>query len=137
MTGPDPNNQSTVALLGGLIGDAKTLAIAHIDGVQLEIREELRDLKISIVYIVAAAAAFVVGGLLAALSIAEAVWLYTRLPTWAAYGVSASLFLAAGFVLVIVRARGPNDVDLVPDDGLQNIQDDAKWMANRVRDAAT
>ena len=130
-----PTHESTVELIGGLIGDAKDLAATHLAGLRLEVKEELRDLKRSSKYAAAASAAFAVGALLATLALVHALWLYTALPQWAAYGVFALAFLAVGAVLVIARSRMSQDIDLVPETGLLRLERDAKWMARRTREA--
>jgi hypothetical protein len=135
MTTDDRAHESTVGLLGGLITDAKDLAVAHLDGVRAEVKEEFRDLKVSTAYAGAAMAVFSVGSLLAAFAIVHAVWTYTRLPQWAAYAVIAALCFVAGAVLLAVRKRTSQDVDLVPETGLAGLRDDAKWVAERARQA--
>lgn len=132
-----PEKESTVELLGGLIGDAKDLAVAHLDGLRNEVKEELRDLKVSTKYAAAAAAIFAVGAILAAFAIAQALWLYTRLPSWLAYGLIAATCFAAGAALLVARSRKSKDIDLVPETEILRMKRDAKWIANRTRDAVT
>ena len=135
MTTDDRAHESTVGLLGELIGDAKDLAVAHLDGVRAEVKEEFRDLKVSTLLAGAAIAVFSVGSLLAAFAIVEAVYAYTRLPQWAAYAVIAALSFVAGGALLAVRKGKSQDVDLIPETGLAGLRDDAKWVASRARQA--
>jgi len=132
-----PTSESTVGLIGGLVNDVKDLAVAHLEGIRLEVKEELRDLKSSIKYAAAAAAVFVVAALLASFSAAQALWTYTALPSWAAYAITAVLFIAAGLALLRARSRGSQDIDLVPDTGLRRLERDAKWMSSKTREAVS
>lgn len=129
--------ETTIELLGGLVGDARDLAVAHLDGLRLEVKEELRDLKVSTKYAAAAASVFAVAGLLAAFSLVQALWLYTTLPSWAAYLIIAGLFAVAGGILLAIRARGSQDIDLVPESQLADMKRDAQWVAGRARETVT
>jgi len=131
------DRESTMELLGGLIHDARDLAVAHLDGLRLEVKQELADLKTATMYAAAAAAVFAVAALLAAFSLVQALWLYTSLPSWAAYLIIAGLFAVAGVVVLRLRAQKPRDVDLVPETELANLKRDASWLASRTRDAVT
>jgi hypothetical protein len=131
------DRESTIELIGGLVSDAKDLAAAHVEGLRLEVKQELADLKTATAYAAAAAAVFAVAALLAAFSLVQALWLYTSLPSWAAYLIIAALFAVGGVILVQIRARKPRDIDLVPESELSNLKRDASWLASRARDAVT
>lgn len=128
-----PASETTVELLGGLIGDAKDLAVAHLDGLRLEVKEELRDLKTATALAVAAAAAFAVGAMLAALAIVHAVWTYTALPQWAAYALIAAICFAVGAAVMVARKKVAQDADLVPETGLARMKRDAQFVARQAR----
>jgi hypothetical protein len=130
-----PDQESTVQLLGGLIGDAKDLAIAHLDGLRLEVKGEFRELKTATALAAAAAAAFAVGAMLAAFAIVHAVWTYTALPQWASYGVIAAICFAVGVAVLVARKRRGGDADLIPENGLLRMKRDAKFVATRAQDA--
>jgi hypothetical protein len=130
-----PASESTVELLGGLIGDAKDLAVTHLEGLRLEVKEELRDLKKATALAAMAAAVFAVGSLLAAFAIVHAVWTYTGLPQWAAYGVIAAACFAVGAVVLAARKKVAEDADLVPETGLARMKRDARFVANQARTA--
>src|SRR5688500_6760166 len=110
-----PASETTVELLGGLIGDAKDLAVAHLDGLRIEVKEELRDLKAATALAAAAAAVFAVGALLAAFAIVHAVWTYTALPQWAAFAVIAGACFAVGAAVLAARKKVAQDTDLIPE----------------------
>jgi len=87
------DRESTIELLTGAIRDARDLATAHIE-----------ELRIEVKYAAAATALFTVAALLSAFALAQALWLYTTLPSWAAYLAIAGLFGAAGAALLWTRA---------------------------------
>jgi hypothetical protein len=133
----DRRAPSTVDLVAGLIGDAKDLAVAHLDGLRLEIREELTDLKASTKFAAAAAATFAVAALLASFGLVQAVWLYTTLPSWAAYLIIAAVFAVAGVIALMLRRRRSGDIDLIPEASLAKLKRDARWFTRRSRDVVT
>jgi hypothetical protein len=127
---PPPDGESTVELLGGLIGDARDLAVAHLDGLRLEVSDQLAELKTSTKYAAAAAAVFAVGGLLAAFALVQALWMYTTVPTWAAYLIIAGVCFAGGALILAVRARRPRGIARVPATALDRVRRDARWVAD-------
>jgi len=128
-----PASETTVELLGGLIGDAKDLAVAHLDGLRIEVKEELRDLKAATALAAAAAAVFAVGAILAAFAVVHAVWTYTALPQWASFGVIAAICFAVGGAVMAARKKVAKDTDLIPETGLARMKRDAKFVARQAR----
>lgn len=126
-------HESTPELIGGLITDAKDLAIAHLDGMRLELKEEFGDLKKATALAAAAAAALAVGALLAVNALVLVLWTYTGLPQWAAYGVIAIAFFAVGAAALIARKKVASDADLIPETSLKRMKRDAKFVARQAR----
>lgn len=124
---------STIELIGGLIGDARDLAVAHLDSLRLELSRELEELKTATRYAAAAAAVFAVAGLLAAFSLVQALWLHTSLPSWLAYLIIAAVFVAAGVGLLAMRARASRPGH-PPRAAVHPLERDARWFARRTHD---
>lgn len=129
---------SITDLLSGLVEDARDLAVAHVDGLRLEVREELTNLKRIVLLGAIAIAVFAVGAILVGIAGAQALATYTDLPSWAAYAIVAGVLIVAGIVSVFVaRSKAGPEADLVPERGLARARRDARWVAQRTREAVT
>lgn len=133
--GPD---ESIGELLTGVLHDARDLAVAHVDGLRLEVRDELTQAKRVAVIAAVALAVISIAALLAMIAIAAALATYTALPTWAAYAIVAgALVLLAGGFALWARARRPREVTAAPRRELEAAKEDAKWLAARTRASVT
>jgi hypothetical protein len=138
-TAPDhgASDTSTKDLVSGLVSDARDLALAHLDGLRLEAKDELARLASATRFAAIGLALFSIAALLAAFGAAHALDAFTRLPLWASYLVAAALFLAVGGALVLVAKARKRDADAVPEEQLQRAKQDAQWLAGRARNAVT
>jgi hypothetical protein len=123
-----------VELLRGAVGDARDLAIAHLDGMRLEAREELGHLKKAAKLSAVAIASCSVAALVLAGAATQALQLV--MPSWAAHLIVAIVLGGAGAIAFTVMKR-EKDIDLVPEKELAKTARDAKWVARRTREAVT
>jgi hypothetical protein len=129
-----PPEETTPDLIRGLVGDARELALAHVEGMKLELRREMAELRTASWRAALAIAVFTLGAILVAFGAVQALWMYTPLPQWAAFLILAAVFIAVGVVaLKTLPAR--RDMDLVPEEQLDKASTDARWLARRTRDA--
>jgi hypothetical protein len=132
-----PGSASTVDLVAGLIGDARDLAVAHLDGLRLELREELAELKAATRITAIALAGFAVAAVLLSFGLVQALWLYTTLPSWAAYLIMSMVFAGIGIAALVWRRRVARDADLIPESSLGKLRRDVRWFARTSRNVVT
>ena len=105
---------------------------------RLEMRQELADLKASTRIAAIAIAGFTVAALLLSFGLVQALWLYTALPSWAAYLLIAAVFAAIGVgALIWRRRRVGKDIDLYPETAIGNLRRDVSWVARGTHNAVT
>lgn len=128
----NPQQASATELLGGVITDAKDLVVAHGERIKLEMRDELRGLKATIKLVGVAVAAVAVAASLAAHALALGLAALTGLPAWAAYAIVAVVAIIAG-AIVLSRRPPTEQIDLIPENSLEDAKRDAKRLAEAVR----
>ena len=130
--GESRGDESAGSLITGLLADARDLVSAHGDRLKLEVKDELGELKRTIVITGIAVAAVVVAALLAAHAIALALADAFGIPAWAGYAIFAVIAGAAG--VVMVKRRPPSkDIDLVPESAIHDAKVDAKLIAHAAK----
>lgn len=134
---PDPAGTSTTELVTGLVGDARDLAIAHLDGLLLEAKQELGRLASAARSAAIGLALCSIAALLVAIGGAQALATFTALPLWASYLIAAGLFVAIGLALVAVARARRRGADGIPERQLARVNHDAGWVARRTRDAVS
>ena len=129
-----PPEETTPELIRGLVGDARELAVAHLDGMKLELRREMHELRTASWHAALAVAVFTLGAILLAFGLVYALFTYTALPAWAAFVIVALAFGGAG--AAALKTLPPRrEMDLVPEEQLDKASHDARWLARRTRDA--
>jgi hypothetical protein len=131
------SDESTPELLRGLFGDARELAVAHLDGMRLELRDELANLKSATRRAGIGLAVFAVSTIVAALGIAQLLSAYTPIPSWGAHLIVAALCAGSGVLALKSAAKPKPQLDLVPEKELEATKNDAAWLARRTRDAVS
>jgi hypothetical protein len=131
-TRESPADEPATSLLGGLLRDARDLFSAHGERLKLEVKDELGELKRTIKITGIAVATVVVAALLAAQAIALALADAFDVPAWAGYAIFA---VAAGIAgVVLVKRRPPTrQLDLVPEQALEDAKLDAKLIAHAAK----
>lgn len=134
MATSDVTHASIPELISGLVGDLKEIGAGHATKAREEIKDEFRGLKQFLVKTAIAVGLGVLGAIL--LSHAFALGLDALgLPAWAAYLISAMLFVGVG-VLVLKRMPTTNkkDIDLIPESAFADMKRDAVAIKDDVKD---
>lgn len=133
MATTDMTNKSMPELLSGLLGDAKEIAAGHATKMRGEIKDEFRGLKLFLAKVAVAVGVGILGAILlahAAALVLDAV----GLPQWAAYLISAALFVGVGLVILKRLPAEKKDIDLVPESALADFKRDMKTLKDDVKD---
>jgi hypothetical protein len=97
---------SIPTLIRGLLDDGRELIREELQLARSEIREEIATAQTAVIAFAISAAVGLMGAMLLSIAIGGAVAYFLRWPTWAGYGVTAVLFLAAAWGLCLyARAR--------------------------------
>ncbi len=132
----DTRNSSVPELMTGIVGDLKDLVSGHVDSVRGEVAGGVQDLKTVVTAVAIAASTAMVAALLAFFALA-ATLVALGLPTWGAlWIVTATAALISTVFIVRARQRG-RAADVVPDESLARIGQDARWVADRASDTVT
>jgi hypothetical protein len=132
---PPDADASVVELVARILGDARDLAMAHLDGIRQEVRVEASNLATTVrftsVMLCVATVALIFAGLAAVYGITAA----SGLPLWASCLIMSAVFLATALIIREAnrRRRVAGDEDLVPQHGIAKIKRDAEWLADRAR----
>ena len=127
--------ESTTELLGGLVADARDLAVAHLDHVQLEVKQELHNLAAAIKARAIAMCCLVVASLLVAQALAFALAALLDWPIWAGFAVIGLVVLVAAIVVARLPSKAAHEMDLVPEHAIADVARDAKGIARKAGDA--
>jgi putative superfamily III holin-X len=127
----DVRNATTPSLFAAVLDDARELAIGHLERMQRETAEELRNLKRAIARTAGGAAIAVVGTLLAGHALAL-VLVALGLPPWAGYAIVAALAIIGGALEIRRWPKDSKDLDLYPEESIAQLKHDI----SQVKDAA-
>jgi hypothetical protein len=134
--GDAPDSDASVSeLVTGLLGDARDLALAHLDGIRQEMRAEARNLASTARFTGVMLCVATIGVILAGFGAAHGINAAFDLPLWASFLIASGVFLLAALIigLVVKTRRHAEDEDLVPQHELAKIKRDAQWLASRAR----
>lgn len=122
---PRYTNESTTDLVVGLVGDARDLALVHLNRMQRELKGELGNLgdliKARALSIAGLLVAAVLAGQALAFGLAEAV----GIPLWASFGGMAVVVVIASLIYHKRSSKPSHEVDLVPESALDEAKQDA------------
>lgn len=127
MQNPNPRytNESTTDLVVGLVGDARDLALVHLNRLQRELKGELGNLgdliKARALSIAGLLVAAVLAGQALAFGLAEA----AGIPLWASFGGMAVVVVIASIVYHKRSSKPSHEIDLVPESALDEVKQDA------------
>jgi hypothetical protein len=134
-----PQQQPSVAnLVGGIISDAERLVRQELTLARREIQEELTKAKTAAVSLLAGVAVTALGGLLLAFMLAQGLYTLTGyadpspgLPLWGCYGIVGGLLLAAGIAMLYAGKTKADEVNLVPKQTVETLQENVQWLQNQ------
>lgn len=133
MASTNVSNASIPELIAGVVGDAKDIAAGHATKARDEIKDEFSGLKAYLMKIMVAVGLGIMGAIL--LSHAFALGLDALgIPQWAAYLISAVIFVGIGAILVKRLPDSKKDIDLVPESAIAGMKRDAQGIKDDVKD---
>ncbi|OQW31053.1 MAG: hypothetical protein A4E19_20590 [Nitrospira sp. SG-bin1] len=126
-----------IGLLGGLIGDVRTLFRQELRLMRDEFFAETVKIRQGAVAVGAGIAFTALGGLFALLMLVQMLHEFAGLPLWASYGLVGLVLLAVGFALVIKGKNSLQSFDLMPHRTLHSMKENAQWIKEQVLSSKT
>jgi fructose-specific phosphotransferase system IIC component len=121
---------SIPVLVRGLLDDARDLIREELQLARAEIREEISQVQSAAIAFAIAAAVGLMGAMLLSVAIGGAIAYFLRWPPWAGYGITAILFLAAGWGLCLYGRGRLRAVRAMPET-TGTIKENLAWMQNK------
>jgi hypothetical protein len=122
----------TKDLVTGLLSDAKELASGELGRMRAEFKDELGNLRATMMRIAASVGLFVLAGVLVGHTLAAAL-VALGVPWWAGYGLAALIVSGIGFLLLKRLPDDRTNSDLVPEESIGKLVDDVKDIRDAVR----
>jgi membrane-bound ClpP family serine protease len=118
-------------LLTGLMNDAKELLRQELALAKHEVRQELRQTLLVVVFLGIGIGIAAIGGLLLILMLVHLLHALTALPLWACYGIVGGLFAVVGVVLLIIGKRKTAGIHMVPRETVETMKENAQWIKGK------
>jgi len=134
------NQPSMATLVQGIVNDVGTLIKQEVRFARKEIESDLNKVRNGAVILGIGVAAGLVGFLLLSLMFVHLLhWANlpadrvdpSRLPLWACFAIMSAIFLVAGTAFGMVGASRLARVNPLPDQTVQNVQENVSWIANK------
>jgi len=122
------SDPSLASLIGGIINDAKDLLLHEFLMAKLEMQNELRKTKATVMSFAVGAGIAAVGGLLLILMLVHLLDAYTDLPLWGSYGVIGGGLLIVGLIVLRMGKRTAESIDVVPQQTIETLKENAQWI---------
>lgn len=119
---------SLAALLGGIINDAKDLMLHEVTMAKLEVQDELRKTKAAAISLGIGIGVLAVGGMLLILMLVHLLDALTDVPLWGCYGIVGAVFAIVGGVLLATGKNKASEIDVVPEQTVETMKENAKWI---------
>ena len=124
---PQPAAPSLVALLGGIMKDAKDLLVQELTLAKLEGHDELRQIKTAALVLGIGIGVSTIGGMLLSLMLAHVLAVYTDMPLWGYYGIVGGVLAVIGWVLFASGQRRIMEIDVIPQT-VETMKENAQWL---------
>jgi len=128
---PQPAAPSLMALLGGILNDAKDLLIQELTLARLEGQDELRQIKTAALLLGIGIAVSTVGGMLLSLMLVHMLVAYTDVPLWGCYGIVGSVVAVLGGVLLAAGTHKAEEIDVLPQT-VETMKENAQWLTEQM-----
>jgi hypothetical protein len=125
---PHTSDPSLAALLGGIINDAKDLMLHEMTMAKLEVQDELRKTKAAAISLGIGIGVIAVGGILLILMLVHLLEALTDIPLWGCYGIVGAVFAVVGAVLLATGKKKASEIDVVPEQTVETLKENAKWI---------
>lgn len=124
---PQPE-QSLVSLLSGIISDASDLMVQQLRMTKLEVQDDLRKTKAAAISLAIGAGIMALGVILLSLMLVYGLATLTSIPLWGCYGIVGGLFALVGGVMLAAGKGKAEEIDLVPEQTVQTMKENARWI---------
>ena len=121
-----------IGLLGGLVGDARTLFRQELQLLRDEFFFEIGKVRQAAVAIGVGIGFTVMGGLFALIMLVHVLHQYAHLPLWACYGLIGVILLAVGAALFMKAKQSMQNFNLMPRRTLRSMKEDAQWIKEQI-----
>jgi len=128
---PQPAAPSLMALLGGILNDAKDLLVQQLTLARLEGQDELRQIKTAALLLSIGIAVSTVGGMLLSLMLVHMLVAYTDVPLWGCYGIVGSVVAVLGGVLLAAGTHKAEEIDVLPQT-VETMKENAQWLTEQM-----
>jgi hypothetical protein len=128
---PQPAAPSLMALLGGILNDAKDLLVQQLTLARLEGQDELRQIKTAALLLGIGIAVSTVGGMLLSLMLVHMLVAYTDVPLWGCYGIVGSVVAVLGGVLLAAGTHKAEEIDVLPQT-VETMKENAQWLTEQM-----
>jgi hypothetical protein len=120
-----------MALLGGILNDAKDLLVQQLMLARLEGQDELRQIKTAALLLSIGIAVSTVGGMLLSLMLVHMLVAYTDVPLWGCYGIVGSVVAVLGGVLLAAGTHKAEEIDVLPQT-VETMKENAQWLTEQM-----
>jgi hypothetical protein len=130
-----PNEQqSTTALVSGIVADAQELFKQQITLLQVEVEKDLRDTSQALIALVIGMATTLVGAsMLAFMVVYLLAHLFPATPIWVFYGIVGGIVAAVGGFLVSGALYAFSQINPLPEKSAQALKENVGWETNQPR----
>jgi hypothetical protein len=128
---PRPAAPSLVALLGGIMKDAKDLLVQELTLAKLEGHDEVRQIKTAALSLGIGVGVAAVGGILLSVMLVHVLAAYTDIPLWGCYGIVGSVFGVLGWVLLASGKHKIEEIDVMPQT-VETMKENAQWLREQM-----
>ena len=121
-----------IGLIGGLIGDVRTLFRQELQLLRDEFFLEIDKIRQAAVAVGAGIGFTLIGGLFLFIMLVHVLHQYASLPLWACYGLIGVILLAVGAALLIKAKQSLQNFNLMPRRTLRSMKEDAQWIKEQI-----
>jgi hypothetical protein len=126
------NPEPTLAqLVSDLVSDAKQLMRQELALAKHEIHEEVRKTKVALVSLGAGIGIVAIGGLLLIVMLVHLLNALTGLPLWACYGIVGGVCAIVGVVLLYRGKQQMSQIDMVPQQTVETMKENVRWIKGK------
>lgn len=119
---------SVVALLGGIVNDAKELLVQEVALTKLEVRDELRRAKSAAITLGIAIGIVAAGGMLLSVMLVHVLVMFTEIPLWGCYGLVGSGLVVLGGVVLAVGKLPAEELDVASQPTVKTRKENEQWL---------
>jgi hypothetical protein len=122
---------SLVALVGGIMNDAKDLLVQEWTMTKLEVQGGLRKAKTAAITLGIGIGVVTVGGVLLLLVLVQVLATFTVIPLWECYGLVGSGLVVLGAVLLKVGKHKAETLDMIPQQTAETMKETTHWLTEQ------